>query len=151
MGLKRGHPGKLRRLAGRAAVLSLVLGAVAASALARAGGAAASAAAVYDVAMTMSMDGAQASPRVLARGGEAFAVASDQGGARWKAEFTITKAGADTVWISGKIDRDSAPVARPTLQGRLGESIGLKVDDAGGRSMALTMVVREAPAPPAQP
>jgi hypothetical protein len=88
---------------------------------------------------------------ILARAGEAFPVASEQHGVKWKAQFTITKAGADAVWISGKIDRDSAPVVRPTLQGQLGESLSLKVADAGGRSVALSMVVREVPAPPAQP
>jgi bla regulator protein BlaR1 len=152
MSLKQGHPGKIRRLAGRVAVLSLVLGAGAASLLARADVAAVPAAAVYDVAMTLSTGGATATPRVLARGGEAFAVASEQDGVKWRAEFTITKAGAaDTVWIAGKIDRDSAPFARPKLLGRLGETVGLKVDDGGGKSIALSMVVREVAARPAQP
>jgi hypothetical protein len=58
---------------------------------------------------------------------------------------------ADTVGMSGKIDRDSATFARPALDGRLGEAMVVKADDGGGKSFARSMVVREVPAPPAQP
>jgi hypothetical protein len=150
MSLQQGQFGKIRRLAGRLAVLSLALGAAAGSVLARADVAVAPAA-MYDVAITMSAGGAQSSPRVLARGGEAFAIANEQEGVRWRTEFVIDKiAATDTLKVSGKIERGTELFARPTLVGRLGEPIAVKVTDAAGHDFALTMVVREAPARAAQ-
>lgn len=150
MSLQQGQFGKIRRLAGRLAVLSLALGAGAGSMLARADVAVA-AAATYDVAITMSADGAQSSPRVLARGGEAFAIANEKDGITWRTEFIIDKiATTDTVKVSGKIERGAETFARPTLVGRLGEPIAIKVTDAAGHAFALSMVVREVPARTAQ-
>jgi hypothetical protein len=150
MSLQQGQFGKIRRRAGRFAVLSLALGAGAGSMVARADVAVAPAA-MYDVAITMSTDGAQSSPRVQARGGEAFAIASEQNGVRWRTEFIIAKIGAtDTVKVSGKIDRAGETFSRPTLVGRLGEPIAIKVRDAAGHDFALSMAVRELPARTAQ-
>jgi beta-lactamase regulating signal transducer with metallopeptidase domain len=149
MSLQQGQFGKIRRLAGRLAVLSLVLGAAGAGMLARAD--VAIPAVTYDVAISMSLDGAQSSPRVLVRGGEAFAIANEQEGMRWRTEFIIAKiAATDTVRVSGKIERAGEIFSRPTLVGRLGEPIAIKVTDAAGHDFALSMVVREAPARAAQ-
>jgi hypothetical protein len=86
---------------------------------------------------------------VLARGGEAFAIASEQGGVKWRTEFTIDKVAAtETVRVAGKIERGTATFSRPTLVGRLGGPIRVKVSDTDGHDFDLSMVVREVPARP---
>ncbi|WNG46924.1 hypothetical protein F0U60_24440 [Archangium minus] len=151
MSLQQVPPGRLRRLAGRLAVASLVLAGGSASLLARAENVPTASAVLYEVAMDLSTAGAKAAPRVHVREGTPFAVSSERNGVKWRLEFTVSKAGtADGVAMTGKIDIDSTTIARPTLEGRLGEPMRLKVEDEG-RNLDLAMVVREVTARPTQP
>ena len=99
------------------------------------------AAPVYAVAMTIDAGGAEASPRVLAKGGEQFAVASGA----WRIEMTVRGAKeAGNVWVVSKVYKDGKVVGAPNLLAHLNEQVGVKVGDSVD-PFALSMVVTQQP------
>ena len=99
------------------------------------------AAPTYGVAMTIDAGDLHAAPRVLARGGEQFAVAT--GG--WRIEMTVRAArDADTVWVVSKVYKDGAVVSAPTLLARLDGPAAIKLG-SNVDPFALSMVVTRQP------
>lgn len=95
----------------------------------------------YAVAMTVDAHGEKSAPRVLAKAGEPFAVAS--GG--WRVEMTVTPArDGDDVWVAGRILEGGAVVSAPTLRTHLNEAAAVRVGD-GGAPFTLSMVVARRP------
>lgn len=139
MSLQQTPPGTLRRLAGRCLLALLALGAAGATLGVRAEQAAM--APTYSVAMTIGADGEQSTPRVLARAGETFGVASGE----WRIDMNVRP--ADTpheVWLAGKLFKDEELVSAPKLLARLGEKATIKVGDSE-RTFTLVMVVSHQP------
>ena len=137
MQLQSSSPRHSRRIAGRCLVGILALGAVVGTLTAQAE----QPAATYSVAMTLDADGAQSAPRVLARGGEQFAVATGP----WRIEMTVRAAPtAGNVWVAGKIYKDATVISAPTLLARLNDSATIKVGD-NSAPFALSMVVSQVP------
>ena len=139
MSLQLSSPGTARRLAGRCFVADLAAGAMAATRGARAEQAAA--ASTYSVAMTLDAGAEHAAPRVVAKAGEAFAIASDN----WRIELTVRPAQSfNDVWIVGKLIKNEKVVGTPTLLTRLGEKATVKAGD-GEQALGLSMVVSKQP------
>jgi beta-lactamase regulating signal transducer with metallopeptidase domain len=154
MSLQHNPPGTLRRLAGRCALAVLTAGAFGATLGVRAEPSASSpqhsvamAAApgsdqtettkIYDVVMLLDVGGKLSSPRVLARAGEKFSVASDE----WRLDMTVRQADTpDTVWMAGKLFKGEEVVSAPTLLARIGERATIRVGDSD-RAFALSMTV----------
>lgn len=137
MQLQSSHPRPSRRIAGRCLVGVLALGAIFGTLAARAE----PTAPTYSVAMTIDADGTQSAPRVLARGGEQFAVATGP----WRIEMTVRAAkNAGDVWVAGKIYKDATVISAPTLLARLDGNATIKVGD-GSAPFALSMVVSQVP------
>jgi len=126
-------PPTVRRRAAAIALLTL-----AATAGARAEPAAAPS---YAVAMTVDAHGERSAPRVLAKAGEPFAVAS--GG--WRVEMTVRPVEAsDDVWVTGKILKGDDVVSAPTLRAHLNEAATVKVG-GGDDPFTLALVVARRP------
>lgn len=139
MSLQQTPSGPVRRLAGRCLVSLLAAAAIAGTLTARAEQAAA--APSYSVAMTMDAGGEQSTPRVVARAGEQFAVASG----KWRLEMTVRQAKTPgEVWLVGKILNGPELVSNPTLLARLNENATIKVGD-GLKPFAVSMVVSPQP------
>jgi bla regulator protein BlaR1 len=137
MQLQSSAPRLSRRIAGRWLVGLLAAGAMFGTLAARAE----PAAPVYAVAMTIDAGGTQASPRVLAKGGEQFAVASGA----WRIEMTVRGAKeAGNVWVVSKVYKDGKVVGAPNLLAHLNEQVGVKVGDSVD-PFALSMVVTQQP------
>jgi bla regulator protein BlaR1 len=130
-------PGFPRRLAGRCLVGILAASAVFATLAARAE----ERAATYSVAMTIDAGDTHSSPRVLAREGEPFAIATGP----WRVDMTIRAAKqAGTVWVVSKVTRDGTVIGTPNLLTRVNEQAGVKAGD-GTDPFALSMVVTPVP------
>jgi bla regulator protein BlaR1 len=139
MSLQLSSPGIARRLAGRCIVVVLAAGAMAATLGARADQLAA--ASTYSVAMTLDAGAEHAAPRVLAKAGEAFAIASGD----WRIELTARPAqSGNEVWLAGKLIKNDKVVGAPTLLARLGEKASVKAGD-GDQAVALSLVVSKQP------
>ena len=137
MQLQSTVPALSRRIAGRCLAGILATGAVFGTLAARAE----PAAATYSVAMMIDAGGEQSSPRVLARGGEQFAVATGP----WRIEMTVRAAkGAGDVWVLSKVYKDGKAVGAPNLLAHVNEKVGVKVD-SNGDPFALSMVVTQQP------
>jgi len=130
-------PHLFRRIAGRCLVGVLAAGAMAGTLAARAE----ATAPTYSIAMTIDADGAQSSPRVLAKGGEPFAVASGA----WRVEMTVSGAKeAGCVWVASKVYKDGKVVGAPNLLAHVNEKVGVKVGDSAD-PFALSIVVAPQP------
>lgn len=139
MNLQHTSPGTFRRFAGRCLVALLAAGAVTGTLGVRAEEAAA--APSYSVAMSLDAGGEQSAPRVVARAGEKFAVASGE----WRIEMTVRQGqSAGDVWLAGKVLKGQDVVSAPTLLARLDEKATIKVGDAGA-PFSLSMVVTQQP------
>ncbi|MGJ9419803.1 M56 family metallopeptidase [Massilia sp. CMS3.1] len=139
MSLHLSAPGIARRLAGRCIVVVLAAGAMAATLGARAEQVAT--ASTYSVALTFDAGAEHAEPRVLAKAGEAFAVASGD----WRIELTVRPAqSANQVWLAGKLIKNDKVVGAPTILARLGDKATVKAGD-GDQALALSMVVSKQP------
>lgn len=139
MSLQLPAPGSTRRLAGRCAVAVLLMGAMAATVGARAGQQAG--APVYTIAMNFDAGGEHGEPRLLAKAGETFAVASGE----WRFEFAARPGQSDgTVALAGKLIKNGKVIASPTLLTRLGDKAGVRAGE-GGDQIALSMVVAQQP------
>jgi beta-lactamase regulating signal transducer with metallopeptidase domain len=139
MSLQLTPSGTVRRFAGRCIVTLLAAGAIAGTLGARAEQAAS--APSYFVQMTLDAGGERAAPRVLARAGEQFAVASGA----WRLEMTVRQAPTDgAVWLTGKVFKGSEIVSAPTLLTRLNDKATIKVGD-GNDAMVLSMTVSPQP------
>lgn len=139
MSLQLSSPGSARRLAGRCFVAVLAAGAMAATLGARAEQAAA--ASTYSVAMTFDASAEHSVPRVLAKAGEAFAIASGD----WRIELTVRPAQSmNDVWLASKLIKNDKVVGTPRLLARLGDKATVKAGE-GEQAFALTMVVSKQP------
>jgi beta-lactamase regulating signal transducer with metallopeptidase domain len=139
MSLHSTPSGTVRRIAGRCIVAVPVAGAVAGTLGARAEQVAA--APSYAVALALDAGGERSAPRVLARAGEQFAVASGA----WRLEMTVRQAQTpDTVWVMGRILKGKDIVSAPTLLARLNEPATLKVG-ADDTALTLSLVVTPQP------
>lgn len=135
MSLQMSVPGIARRLAGSCIVAVLAAGAMIATLSARAEQVAT--AATYSVTMTLDTGAEHAEPRILARAGEAFAIATD----KWRIELNVQPAEtANRVWIAGKLIKNDKVVAAPTLLTQLGDKATVTAGD-GEQAIALSMVV----------
>ena len=95
----------------------------------------------YAVAMTVAAHGEESAPRVLAKAGEPFAVASGA----WRVEMTVRPVEAsDDVWVSGRILNGGAVVSAPTLRTHLNEAATVRVG-AGDDPFTLSMIVVRQP------
>ena len=95
----------------------------------------------YAVAMTVDARGDKSAPRVLAKAGEPFAVAS--GG--WRVEMTVRPVEAsDDVWVTGRILKGGDVVSAPTLRTHLNEAATVKVGD-GSDPFTLSLIVARQP------
>lgn len=91
----------------------------------------------YAVAMTLDAGGRQSAPRILARAGEQFAVATSD----WRLEMTVRQAGKPgDVWLAGKVFKGDAVVGAPTLLARLNEQATIRVGD-GDAPFTVSMIV----------
>jgi len=134
MSLQLTPSGTIRRRAGRCVVALLATAAVAATLGARAEQAAA--APLYVVEMALDAGGEQSAPRVLARAGEQFAVASGA----WRIEMTVREAKTPgDVWLTGRILKGAAIVSAPTLLARVNDKATIK---AGDVTLSLTVLPR---------
>jgi beta-lactamase regulating signal transducer with metallopeptidase domain len=139
MSLQLTPSGAVRRLVGRCIVALLAAGAIAGTLGARAEQAAS--APSYLVQMALDAGGERSAPRILARAGEQFAVAS--GG--WRLEMTVREAqAAGTVWLAGKIFKGNDVVSAPTLLARLDDKTTIKVG-AGNDAVVLSLTVSPQP------
>jgi bla regulator protein BlaR1 len=130
-------PGFPRRLAGRCLVGILAASAVFATLAARAE----ERAATYSVTMTIDAGDTHSSPRVLAREGEPFTIATGP----WRVDMTVRAAKqAGTVWVVSKVTRDGTVISTPNLLTRVNEQAGVKAGD-GTDPFALSMVVTPVP------
>jgi hypothetical protein len=87
--------------------------------------------------MTIDAGGEQSAPKVLARAGEKFAVASGE----WRLEMTVRQAEAPgDVWLAGKLFKGPDVVSAPTLLTHLNEKATIKVGDSN-KPFTLSMVV----------
>ena len=137
MQLQSSSPRLSRRIAGRCLVGMLAAGAICATLAARAE----PAAPTYSVAMTIDADGTQSAPRVLAKGGQQFAVATGP----WRIEMTVRAAKtAGDVWVVGKVYKDATIVSAPALLARLDGNATIKVGDSRA-PFALSLVVSQVP------
>jgi len=95
----------------------------------------------YAVAMALESRGEKSAPRILAKAGEQFAVASGD----WRVEITVRqgKTPAD-VWLTGKVFKGSAVVSAPTLMAHVNEQAVIKVSEGSG-PFSLAMVVSPQP------
>ena len=92
---------------------------------------------IYDVVIVGSGAGGGMAGYVLAKAGEAFAIASGD----WRIEFTLRPAqSANEVWLAGKFIKNDKVVGAPTLLSRLGDKATVKAG-AGDEAFALSMVV----------
>lgn len=124
MSLQLTPSGTIRRRAGRCIVALLATAAVAATLGARAEQAAA--APSYLVEMALDAGGERSTPRVLAKAGEPFAVASGA----WRVELTVREATTPgDVWLTGRILRGADIVSAPTLLARVDEKATIKTSD----------------------
>lgn len=92
---------------------------------------------VYAIAMQLDEGGKRSTPRVLARAGETFAVATDA----WCLEMAVRQ--ADTpgqVWIKGTLYKGKGQVGAPTLLAHVGEAASVKVGE-GLETFAVSMSV----------
>lgn len=137
MQLQSSPPRLSRRIAGRCLVAVLGAGLTVGTLAARAE----STPVTYSVAMAIDAGGEHASPRVLARSGEQFAVASGA----WRVEMTVrsTRTAGD-VWVMSKIYRDGTVVGNPTLLAHENQKIGVTVGE-GAYPFSLSMVVTPQP------
>ena len=130
-------PALSRRIAGRCLVGLLAAGAMAGTLAARAE----PAAPTYSIAMTIDAGGEHAAPRVLARGGEPFAVASGA----WRIEMTVRAAKtAGEIWVVSKVYKHGAVVGAPNLLARLDGPVGVKLG-SNVDPFSLSMVVTQQP------
>ncbi len=135
MSLQLTPSGTVRHLVGRCIVALLAVGAIAGTLSARAEQAASAPA--YSVEMALDAGGEQSTPRVLAKAGEKFAVASG----KWRIEITVRQAQTPgDVWLSGKLFNGTDVVSAPTLLARLNEMATIKVGD-GNKPFTLSMIV----------
>lgn len=87
--------------------------------------------------MQLDEGGKRSSPRVLARAGETFAVATDA----WRLEMTVRQADAPgQVWIKGALYKGKEQVGPPPLLARVGEAASVKVGE-GPETFAVSMTV----------
>jgi hypothetical protein len=95
----------------------------------------------YAVAMALEAGGEKSAPRVLAKAGEQFAVASGE----WRIEMTVRqgKTPAD-VWLAGKVFKGSTVVSAPTLMAHVNEQAMIKVGESSD-PFSLAMVVSPQP------
>ena len=139
MSLHLTSSGPVRRLVGRCIVGLLATGAIAGTLGARAEQVAS--APSYLVQMALDAGGERSAPRVLAKAGEQFAVASGA----WRLEMTVREAQpAGSVWLAGKIFKGKEIVSAPTLFARLNDKATIKVG-AGGDAVALSVTVSPQP------
>ena len=139
MSLQPTPSGAVRRLAGRCIATVLVAGAIAGTLGARAEPAAS--APSYAVAMALEAGGERSAPRVLARGGEQFAVASGA----WRVEMTVREAQMPgTVWVMSRVLKGTDVVSAPTLLARLNEQATIKAG-AGDAAVTLSLVITPQP------
>jgi bla regulator protein BlaR1 len=137
MQLQSTPPHPSRRLAGRCLLGLCAAGALFAALAVQAG----QPAATYSVALTIDAGSVHSAPRVLAKDGQQFAVATGP----WRVETTVRAAkSAGDVWIASKIYKHQKIVGTPTVLAHVGASVGVKVDDDDGQ-LALLMVVVQAP------
>jgi hypothetical protein len=96
---------------------------------------------MYAVAMALEAGGEKSAPRVLAKAGEQFAVASGD----WRVEMTVRqgKTSAD-VWLAGKVFKGSNVVSAPTLMAHVNEKAVIKVGESSD-PFSLSMVVSPQP------
>jgi len=131
--------GIIRRFAGRCIATVLVAGSITDGLSAHAEPATTTP--TYAVAMALEAGGEKSAPRVLAKAGEQFAVASGD----WRVEMTVRqgKAPAD-VWLAGKVFKGSAVVSAPTLMAHVNEQAVIKVGESS-EPFSLAMVVSPQP------
>jgi hypothetical protein len=95
----------------------------------------------YAVAMELDADGERSSPRILARNGESFGVASGA----WRLDMTVRPGPASgEVWVAGKLSRNGELVSTPWLLTRLNEKASIKVGD-GDKAFSVSMTVTPRP------
>ena len=134
MSLQLSPPGTIRRRVGRCIIALLATGAVAATLGARAEQAAA--APSYLVEMALDAGGERSAPRVLARGGEQFAVASGT----YRVEMTVREAKTPgDVWLTGRILKGADIVSAPTLLVRVNDKATINTGDV---TLSLTVLPR---------
>jgi hypothetical protein len=130
MSLQQTQPRLARRLSGCLLVVTMALATGFAGVAARAGEAPGPT--MYDVALTMNVNGTTSSPRVLARQGEPFAIEVSDG---LRAQFTITPVNVQekTFKLASTITDGSGKTLHPVLIGRLGNAMGISAGtrDAG--------------------
>ena len=96
----------------------------------------------YAVAMAIDVNGEQSEPRVLAKTGEKFALASGE----WRLEMTVRQAQTPgDVWLLGKIFIGSDIVSAPKLLAHINEKATIKVDDGNKPFTTLSMIVSPQP------
>lgn len=93
----------------------------------------------YGVNMTIAIHGEQATPRLLVRAGEPFAVAGEHGGTSWRIEFTLDRIGGGMARLAGKIMEGGQIIAAPVLVGALGERMSVQIGD----DVRVALVVQE--------
>lgn len=99
------------------------------------------AAPTYAVAMALEAGGQKSAPRVVAKAGEKFSVAS--GG--WRVEMTVHQGKTPAyVWLASKVFKGSNVVSAPTLMAHVNEKAVIKVGDSSD-PFSLSMVVSPQP------
>lgn len=98
----------------------------------------------YGVQMQLAVHGHASAPLLTVEEDKPFAVAGEDGGKPWRAEFVITRVRAadgakPTVRLAGSISEDGKLLAKPTLIGALGERMAVQVGD----DVKLALVVKD--------
>jgi bla regulator protein BlaR1 len=139
MSLQLTPSGIVGRLAGRCIATVLVAGSFTGTLSAHAEPVAA--APTYAVAMVLEAGGEKSAPRVLAKAGEQFAVASGD----WRVEMTVRQSKtSDDVWLTGKVFKGSKVISAPTLMAHVNENVVIKVGE-NSDPFSLSMVVSAQP------
>lgn len=94
---------------------------------------------LYAVSMALEAGGEKSSPRVLAKAGEQFAVASGE----WRIEMTVRQGKIPTdVWLTSKIFKGLNVGSTPNLMAHLNEKAAIMVgntDDTFSSSMVISL------------
>jgi len=98
----------------------------------------------YGVQMQIAVHGHASAPLLTVEEDKPFAVAGEDGGKPWRAEFVLTRVRAadgakPTVRLGGSISEDGKLLAKPTLIGALGERMAVQVGD----DVKLALVVKD--------
>ncbi|PWF49237.1 M56 family metallopeptidase [Massilia glaciei] len=84
---------------------------------------------MYEIAMQLEVGDKRSEPKVQVHAGEAFAVAVDEAGARWRLDGVIGPLTSRQIDMTATLTRENKIVAKPRMLINLGDEAGMGVSD----------------------